>query len=864
MPTLRELTCSVELFGDQTALREFGTTYNDSLVETFVSVPSKPQSFSIHVISDTISAPGIAIFVFIDGVYQCNRNKPCVRRRRDILSEGKHCVDLRVRQKEETLSNGEMVARMWAFEKLDSEAADIAPTRCSPNVLENIGCIEVVVLRCIGDRELDKKSENQASNINMDGAGDPPPSHSARSIYDDRGPPFAGVPSHHGPPPPYRTPYAETIRSHYSAPSHTDRGPRPSGPSLIHSSHPHSRYSEPISPRGQPAGYVPFEAFQYGAGPLPPKDEPFHQWTPHPPASQASGVDPVVLEQVVSKAIKEAVEGSRQSHVAPQPQYTPYDTPSTGTSSQPPGAWPETPLNLPAQPTLSHATSVHDHPGYGGPPNAYWGGPQQIWSQHTPEKREARVAWGEPEVHDSVDATKWTSNEDTSGTWDSDDTFNDKQRKVKKAGPKRNTSDSPPDWVSSGQTLRSGQGRSQRSRSESRPRSSRYEKQWTSSSDENDGWTYVQRRSPSVESSDLLDTVRVSRERSASRRSRSKDKKSSVHPISGNSGKKAGSLQTLHRKRSQSEVMKSSPTIYEEPPVIYRARVPSQTIPPPAHDPRENEARARYTSPPPKSYAVFDKDTVRSAKTAGTHKSRPRSQTVADNWAATVTHNSWGRSDFAKSDWDGNLKNRWGPQNHDEAADNDWSAASNEKNNAWTTENVKEMDERGWYTIKPRKPEEWSHGASEAQPTRRSRRDAAENLRSPQEVDFKEVNWDRTRHSKSHKHSASETAAKRRHRYSYEPPDATPKSHWRLPLPLGGRSSKDERLFILPKEPLHNISREVANEKGIEHQVRPGEGARYGHLVGRPEYLDSFEKPVSRLKQSPVFLPVHFSMLIYL
>ena len=78
----------IELSESQQALQEFGTTYGDGFVETFIPVPSKPQTFSIHLTSNKFIAPGVAIFVYVDGVYQCNRNRQDLKLRKPSDSRG--------------------------------------------------------------------------------------------------------------------------------------------------------------------------------------------------------------------------------------------------------------------------------------------------------------------------------------------------------------------------------------------------------------------------------------------------------------------------------------------------------------------------------------------------------------------------------------------------------------------------------------------------------------------------------------------------------------------------------------------------------------------------------------------------------
>ncbi|KAL9086726.1 MAG: hypothetical protein Q9159_004021 [Coniocarpon cinnabarinum] len=149
MPTLRQLTCHVEKSPSNIALREYNTIYSDGVVSTFVGIPSAPTNFSIHLTSSGFIAEGLAMFVFIDGVAQCNRNR-C-----DLLPPGPGVPDrdininLRVRQKEVANSDGQLAGHAWRFDKLNTAAADKVPM--SSRVRKHsIGTIEVVVLRCQG------------------------------------------------------------------------------------------------------------------------------------------------------------------------------------------------------------------------------------------------------------------------------------------------------------------------------------------------------------------------------------------------------------------------------------------------------------------------------------------------------------------------------------------------------------------------------------------------------------------------------------------------------------------------------------------------------------------------------------------
>lgn len=62
MPLLKDLNCSIELADTGHPLQEFGNSYGDGFVETFVPVPRKPQSFSVHLTSEKFIAPGVAMY----------------------------------------------------------------------------------------------------------------------------------------------------------------------------------------------------------------------------------------------------------------------------------------------------------------------------------------------------------------------------------------------------------------------------------------------------------------------------------------------------------------------------------------------------------------------------------------------------------------------------------------------------------------------------------------------------------------------------------------------------------------------------------------------------------------------------------
>lgn len=117
MPTLKDIHCSIELSNGKAQLREFGTTYRDGGVETFVTIPESSKPFTVHLKSSSFIAPGLAMYVFIDGVYQCNRNRQNLKLRQPLGR--KSLVDFVVRQKEERQEDGTMMATEWSLAMLD-------------------------------------------------------------------------------------------------------------------------------------------------------------------------------------------------------------------------------------------------------------------------------------------------------------------------------------------------------------------------------------------------------------------------------------------------------------------------------------------------------------------------------------------------------------------------------------------------------------------------------------------------------------------------------------------------------------------------------------------------------------------------
>jgi len=101
-------------------LREHQVTWKDGAVSSYVAVPSRHKDFGIHVTSEGYIAPGLAIFVFIDGIPQCNRNRTGLIFPEKGTKADQTEIDFRVDQKEEKLfDDGKWIARPWTFAGLN-------------------------------------------------------------------------------------------------------------------------------------------------------------------------------------------------------------------------------------------------------------------------------------------------------------------------------------------------------------------------------------------------------------------------------------------------------------------------------------------------------------------------------------------------------------------------------------------------------------------------------------------------------------------------------------------------------------------------------------------------------------------------
>ncbi|KNG46574.1 zinc ion binding protein [Stemphylium lycopersici] len=925
------------------SLREFGTIYGDGFVETFVPVPSKPQSFSVHLTSNKFIAPGVAIFVYVDGVYQCNRNRQDLKLRKP--SDSRSLVDFRVRQKEEKQKDGSMIAREWTFDKLNIASANDAPNLCSPNILENIGCIEVLVLRCAGSR-----NAKYASTVNFDGAGDWPghyfgldqdssPSNK-KSIYDDRGPHFKDTGSGFGPPPPfssYRAPYAESMHSHKGSASRSHRTShniRDASPraSMARHSKPISRYSEAIGPGVRLASNPPFSGFHYGSGPIPRNEEPLQRRPSAVVAQNITSVDPVWLNNLLTMAVEQGVEsrrmeGQSEGHAKHWKRNSKKEV-----TSQAPGAWPESPFQTPAK--LYHefertTAFIHDNDNQ---PGSEWNQPQDGWGRSEARSRAGtRVNWTKEPVWEtgSSNGDGWSSHEELpSDSWDTEETWatNKAHEWETSSQPAKPTATAYFKTQSIALAPSHTHGRrrpkhslkNHQSCSNSRTKRSRSDYEITSSSSEDKDYMRIEPSSESVVSLSSSDKTtkpphfriqrQIPRQRSRSRCRQSK------------SAKRDNDRTLSHRSRHTSTLQQAPVETAPAPsvatrmtPTIVNAPVEMAATQPQPQQPSVHMNPATSVLPAPEWVAdvhqVIQKDSSIPGNIA--HVPYPPAKTgfAQSLWGVS----NKGSLSASSSSWDSGKKYEWeniAIKNADWGIDDDrgWEKAdprsyvksvwdtNDDEAGGWKKDDDGKKSEAvgwdtkdiGWGVARAPRDEEKNAAANDLI----GLKNALENVFEKKTKDTGTPLWKNQSGEIQNDSNAmpglqlatanpissappAEKPASRRHsnkslsKYRSLRPDfsSTPtlKPHWQFPPPPSSTQPLchilEDQTYIAPKEPRYTVTQATASEKGLKYQVRAGRATDYGHAVGRPEYLDSLDKPyaVFRFKyRSPEVLTALF------
>lgn len=167
MPVLNQLECYIKLADSGLRLIEYDTWWGANAVECYVAIPNQPSPFKIQLDCKGYVSPALAAYVYMDGVYQCNRfNKgPLPPEDARTLDDTKMGITLT--GKEYYLQGSRQIQQPWRFEKLNvgvlshtehssacrlltnlnTVAAD-AVGQVDPHILQNLGVIEVVILRC--------------------------------------------------------------------------------------------------------------------------------------------------------------------------------------------------------------------------------------------------------------------------------------------------------------------------------------------------------------------------------------------------------------------------------------------------------------------------------------------------------------------------------------------------------------------------------------------------------------------------------------------------------------------------------------------------------------------------------------------
>ncbi|RMZ86453.1 hypothetical protein DV736_g6321, partial [Chaetothyriales sp. CBS 134916] len=179
MPTLKSLSCQIRWSDTDGPFQEYGTQYGDGVVETYVVVPDKPQRFYIRLTSKGFVHEGLAAIVFMDGTYQCNRNRVNLIPAKNGRPRERSEIDFIMRQKEKTIGEGLYIGRQWRFD--NHNIVPDPPKKSEGDHFKFFGTIEVVVLRCCarsvddsGASDISSAAESQILETALRGRADSP------------------------------------------------------------------------------------------------------------------------------------------------------------------------------------------------------------------------------------------------------------------------------------------------------------------------------------------------------------------------------------------------------------------------------------------------------------------------------------------------------------------------------------------------------------------------------------------------------------------------------------------------------------------------------------------------------------------
>ncbi|PSN63108.1 hypothetical protein BS50DRAFT_648548 [Corynespora cassiicola Philippines] len=950
MPSLKGLNCFIELTA-QKKLQEFGTFYNDGLVEAFIPVPEESSSFVVRLTSSEFIAPGLAVYVFIDGVYQCNRNRQNLKLRQPL--DRQSLVDFCLRQKEEKQPDGTMIARDWTFERLSIAGANEAPDVCSANVMENIGCIEVIVLRCTGSR--DGSSAHGADNaakvpaFGFDGASDVPVHHFGLdgqgpeenpdiTNYDDRG--TLKIQGRDG----------NSMRLGFDSQFGRSRFSQPNSRSH------RSLYSKALRGSFTQSMESPIPGVHYGKGPIPTKSgaELKASWSQLPNSPSIIPPNESVPEPEWPLIFSTGLGNDESRRKGPPPSLQL----GSATENHLPGAWPASPFGSSASPQSLRSNIDHRSVSFS---------PADIGLSRpaSPEKA--------PSLTKALNGTGWDSAELTgpdswehSNEWS--ETSNDDVKHIRhtRSSTKSGWGDEPPAY-----TTVSGL-RSEKSKSNARgTKSVRHNgSAWDSKSrvaKDHDRWSMVDDLScaGSWASGSTVRPHTTHRPQGLNSamyhglksRSQSSGRDGSKRPVWGeeydhgwegeNTGKKhqPGSSNWVPdspKTRSRAESIHSTTTLemIPTPPAPTFACAVSK---------KEDKYRDNIQTPPAfgtdlgKFFVVSkngrktsdfsyssswdfskDKDVTftwgddavqkdatgnKQTRSSSQKESMSKKASSAESPAFPKVNSAWGETKKsatksvsvkdkksqleeaidATKGWD----NGWGADWKSEPNADGIKKGSTSQGYDWGAEkgwgNVasksKEVKSSHWNATDKDKPKSEAHSKvkgtiGSGQNTSKEKANTTDAKAvygfhdefKDQKEGFKADGWGSVAFGdtkpdgpKTPKPTSQRISQKGSHiteKTTYSALltiDPKPKAHWKFPPPppakilrpvpednkslTSNNKPKTKKPWSVPEEPLYKISKEKAEEKKLEHQVRAGKGTLYTHAIGRPEYLDTLEKP---------------------
>jgi hypothetical protein len=112
MPLLGSLDCSIQV-GNNGVLYEYGVKHEKNAALCYVAIPDVTTDFTLILQNREYISPGLAVYVYIDGVYQCNRAKS------NMDPKHKPGTQFTLKGKEDELAPGQFIQRPWKFEPLN-------------------------------------------------------------------------------------------------------------------------------------------------------------------------------------------------------------------------------------------------------------------------------------------------------------------------------------------------------------------------------------------------------------------------------------------------------------------------------------------------------------------------------------------------------------------------------------------------------------------------------------------------------------------------------------------------------------------------------------------------------------------------